>query len=219
MARRKITLGLLPIAASFVARTSAEGDPAIERVLDAAAELLAAYGLKRWSMEEVADRAGIGRTSVYRSFANRDDLVHAVLARELRQTLSAIEAAGAPYPRIEDQIVEGAVTALAALQSSLVDKLLRSDPETLLPFLTTGAGPLVALTRQAIVAHARRANLDVDEAQAAEIAEIAARLGLSFVLTRDTVFPVGDADQLRASLHRLFAPLLGPLADAHRQPA
>jgi AcrR family transcriptional regulator len=223
MARRKITIGLLPLATSVAARGSgAVDDPGVERILDAAAELLAAYGLKRWSIEDVAERAGIGRTSVYRAFAGRDDLVHAVLARELRQTLTAMELAGAPFPRLEDQIVEGAIIAFSALRGSLVDKLLRSDPATLLPFLTTGAGPLIALTRELIVGHARAANIELDELPAAEIseiAEIAARLGLSFVLTRETVFPIDQPDQLRNSLHRLLSPLLVPLTKAHRRPA
>ena len=223
MARRKITLGLLPIAASVASRPAGlEDDPGIERILDAAAELLATYGLKRWSMDDVAELAGIGRTSVYRAFAARDDLVHAVLARELRLTLTAIDVAGASYPRLEDQIVEGAIVAFAALRGSLVERLLRSDPATLLPFLTTGAGPLIALTRQLIVGHARSANTELDDLQATEIgeiAEIAARLGLSFVLTRETVFPIDEPDQLRDSLHRLLSPLLRPLTKDHRRPA
>jgi hypothetical protein len=88
---------------------------------------------------------------------------------------------------------------------------LRSDPSTILPFLTTKAGPLIAITRQFLVAQARAVGAAISNEHAEELAEIAARLGLSFVLTRETVFPVEDEDALRASLRRVLRPVLSPL--------
>lgn len=217
MPRRKVSIGLAPIALRLA--SDDEGDAGIARILDAAAQLMSDHGLRRWSVEDVAELAGVGRTSVYRAFATRDELVHAVLARELRQTLAAVKAAGADRRRLEDQVVEGAITALEALRGSVVEKLLRSDPATLLPLLTTGAGPLMAMARQIMVEYARSAGITIDEQQAHEAAEAAARLGLSFVLTRDTVFPVDDPEQLRRSLRRLLGPLLSPLSGARRRPA
>ena len=209
MARRKITVELAPMMGAY--GTVASADASVERVLDAAADLMLRYGLMRWTMEDVAERAAIGRTTVYRSFASREELVHAVLARELRATIGRITAAAAAAESPEDGIVEGALAGLAALRSSLVEKLLVSDPGTILPFLTTSAGPLVALTRQLLVAQAGAAGATIDDAQAQELAEIAARLGLSFVLTRDTVFPVHDEEALRQALRRLLRPVLAPL--------
>lgn len=212
MARRRATVALAPI----VSATSTVGDlSALDTgILDTTADLLRAYGLHRWSVDDVADRAGIGRTTVYRRFANRDDLVHAVLARELIATVDAIKAAAAPHRRLEDQIVEGALAALGALDGSVVDHLLRSDPATFLPFLTVDAGPLLVLGRELLTHAAVEAGLAEDAEQVAPIAEIGARMGLSFILTRDTVLPVGDAGDARAALHQLFDPLLGALATA-----
>jgi AcrR family transcriptional regulator len=213
MARRRITVELEPMMGAFA--LMAEPDPSVERILDAATHLMRTYGLRRWSMEDVAERADIGRTSVYRTFRSRDDLVHAVLARELRATIGAIQTAASSAMSVEDGIIEGAMVGLAALRSSLVEDLLQSDPSTILPFLTTGAGPLVALTRELLVSQAAAAGARLEPDQAAELAEVAARLGLSFILTRDTVFPVGDETALRAALHRLLRPVLMPLFDAH----
>jgi AcrR family transcriptional regulator len=209
VARRKITVELEPMMGAFWLVAAA--DPALERILDAAADLMRDYGLKRWSMEDVAERADIGRTSVYRAFGPRDDLVHAVLARELRATIAGITSAAAASQSVEDGVIEGALVGLAALRSSLVEHLLRSDPSTVLPFLTTNAGPLVALTRQLLADQAAAAGAIIEPEQAAELAEIAARLGLSFILTRDTVFPVDDEDALRDALRRLLRPVLAPL--------
>jgi AcrR family transcriptional regulator len=209
MPRRKVTVEFEPMLGAF-AVASVAGSPE-DRILDAAAHIMRTYGLKRWSMEDVAERAAIGRTSVYRAFATRDELVHAVLARELRTTIGQITAAATTSGSVEDGIIEGALAGLAALRSSLVEQLLRTDPSTILPFLTTKAGPLVALTRQLLATQAQAAGASITEAHAEELAEIAARLGLSFVLTRESVFPVDDDEELRASLRRVLRPVLSPL--------
>ena len=212
MPRRKVTIELEPMLGAFTT-VSVAGSPE-DRVLDAAAHLMRTYGLKRWSMEDVAEQAALGRTSVYRAFSTRDELVHAVLARELRATIGDITAAATTSGSVEDGIIEGALVGLAALRSSLVEQLLRTDPSTILPFLTTKAGPLIALTRQLLVTQARAAGATISAEHADELAEIAARLGLSFVLTRESVFPVDDDEALRASLRRVLRPVLSPLFTA-----
>jgi AcrR family transcriptional regulator len=209
MPRRKITVEFEPMLGAFAA-VSVIGSPE-DRVLDAAAQLMRTYGLKRWSMEDVAEHAAIGRTSVYRAFSTRDELVHAVLARELRSSIGQIVAAAARCGAVEDGVIEGAIAGLGVLRSSLVEQLLRTDPSTVLPFLTTRAGPLIAITRQFLLTQARAVGAAISDEHALELAEIAARLCLSFVLTRETVFPVEDEDALRASLRRVLRPVLSPL--------
>lgn len=209
MSRRKITVELEPMLGAFAA-VSVVGS-AEDRILDAAEQLMRTYGLKRWSMEDVAELAAIGRTSVYRAFSTRDELVHAVLARELRSSIGHIVAAAGRSVSVEDGIIEGALAGLAVLRNSLVEQLLRTDPSTILPFLTTKAGPLIAITRQFLASQARAVGASINDEHAQELAEIAARLGLSFVLTRETTFPVEDEDALRASLRRVLRPVLSPL--------
>jgi AcrR family transcriptional regulator len=209
MPRRKITVEFEPMLGAFAA-VSVVGSPE-DRILDAAAQLMRTYGLKRWSMEDVAEHAAIGRTSVYRAFSTRDELVHAVLARELRSSIGQIVGAAARCGAVEDGIIEGAIAGLGVLRSSLVEQLLRTDPSTVLPFLTTRAGPLIAITRQFLLTQARAVGAAISDEHALELAEIAARLCLSFVLTRETVFPVEDEDALRVSLRRVLRPLLSPL--------
>lgn len=210
MARRKLTLALAPI----VAATLAGRDPDdVEAALCAATtELLLERGLHGWTVEDAALRAGVGRTTVYRRFPSRDDLVHEALAAELRRTIAEVGAAVARHDRLEDQVVEAVVVALTALDRSLVDHLLRSDPVTVLPFLTTEAGPLIALARQAF-APALVAGGHAPAGPAAELlAETLARIGLSFVLTRSTALPVDDVAELRATVAAVVGPLLARIA-------
>lgn len=169
-------------------------------LLDAAEALLREGGLRKWSLDDVAERSGNGRTTVYRRFGSRDALVHSVLARELRATLAAIGRAAAKHDDLEDKAVAAVTTALRCLNGSVVDSLLHSDPDTFLPFLTTEAGPLLAIATTAI--NSALGN------QSPELAEAAARIGLSFVLTRDSVLPLTNAKQLDASVRRLVRSVL-----------
>lgn len=205
MARRKLTLDFDSVVAGL---GRAVDDDGAVRVLDAAADLMRRFGLGRWSVDDVADEAGVGRTSVYRWFGSREELVHAVLARELRATLAAVAEAAAGVDAFEDQVVEASFVCLAALEQSVVGHLLENDPAHVLPLLTTEAGPLIALARQAIGPHLLAHGLAADRDQAEILAETLARLGLSFVLTRDTVAPVTDPDRFRQALRGLIRPLL-----------
>lgn len=205
MARRKLTLALGPIVAGVGRPVD---DDAAVSVLDAAAELMRRHGLGRWSVDDVADLAGVGRTSVYRWFGSRDDLVNGVLARELRDTLVTVATAMAAVDTFEDKAVEATLVCLAALEGSVVDHLLRNDPAAVLPVLTTGAGPLIELARGAIAPSLLAAGVAADDEQAGILAETLARLGLSFVLTRGTVVPVDDPARLRAASRALLHPLL-----------
>ena len=58
---------------------AAKGEQAI---LDAALLEFERHGFHRVSLDDVARRAGVSRTTIYRRFANRDELVAAVIERE-----------------------------------------------------------------------------------------------------------------------------------------
>jgi AcrR family transcriptional regulator len=186
----------------------ASDDPSVDdfvtAVLDATEALLRTAGLSRWSVDDVADRAGVGRTSVYRRFGERDQLVYAVLARELKATVARIFDAAAGATDLESQATAAVSAALSALDTSVVQRLLRSDPAIFLPFLTTEAGPLLAIARHAIGAQLSAIGI----AAAPELAEVAARIGLSFILTRDTVLPVDDPAALDEAVRRTLRPLM-----------
>ncbi len=56
-------------------------DP-VEAILDAAVVEFERHGLRRVALDDVARGAGVSRTTIYRRFANRDELVAAVIERE-----------------------------------------------------------------------------------------------------------------------------------------
>ena len=57
-------------------------EAATEAILDAALAEFDRHGIRKVALEDVARRAGVSRTTIYRRFANRDDLIAAVMDRE-----------------------------------------------------------------------------------------------------------------------------------------
>ena len=64
-----------------------------ERILDTAYELFAHHGVRAVGVDEVIERAGVAKATLYRHFPSKDDLVLAFLERrERRWTLDWVEA-------------------------------------------------------------------------------------------------------------------------------
>jgi AcrR family transcriptional regulator len=64
-----------------------------ERILETAYELFAHRGVRDVGIDEVIERAGVAKASLYRHFPSKDDLVIAFLAlREERWTIEWVEA-------------------------------------------------------------------------------------------------------------------------------
>ena len=57
-------------------------DPATPAILDAAVVEFEQHGFRRVALDDVARRARVSRTTIYRRFAGRDELVAAVIDRE-----------------------------------------------------------------------------------------------------------------------------------------
>jgi AcrR family transcriptional regulator len=187
-------------------------DEATAAMLDATSALLATYGVRRWSMDDVAERSGVARATVYRRFESRDELVHATLARDARRFFEAIAEAVAHIDAIEDKVVEGVLVGLRLARQSLMPGLHSPDTSALLSLLT--AAPVLALARSALVERYQvvtGVELPAqDLAEAELVAEALVRLGVSFVLMPDSVVDLDDTDSARRSLRRVVGPLLAP---------
>ena len=83
------------------------------RVLDAAAELVFEHGVAGTSLDDVRAAANVSKGQLYHYFADKDDLVHAVIDRTVQQVLDA-------QPRLVDLSSWAAIAAwfddLVALQ-------------------------------------------------------------------------------------------------------
>src|SRR5579859_712543 len=78
-----------PLLARVLSADAAGPDRTRTRILDAALEEFTRFGLRRVTMEDVAQRASIHRVTIYRRFDGKDALVDAVIMRELQRFLAA----------------------------------------------------------------------------------------------------------------------------------
>ncbi len=140
-------------------------------------------GLRRLTMEDVARRAGLGRATLYRHFQSKDALVQAVIVAEAQAFFLALDGALGDCASDEERLVEGFAFALQYVRAhALLAKLLRSEPETLLPSLM--GGQLIALATAAVC---RRVHEESPHSRrAGETAELLVRLVLSLALTPES---------------------------------
>lgn len=61
-----------------------------DRILDTARELLLSWGYRRVTMDELSSRAGVGKGTIYLHWRSREDVFHAVGAREAAMMTDAI---------------------------------------------------------------------------------------------------------------------------------
>jgi AcrR family transcriptional regulator len=157
--------------------------PTRERILDAAFTAIVSHGLQRTSLEDVAREAGLSRQTVYRYFANKDALVTAVILREeegfLERMAAAVEAHTDLRPAMEAGIVAGLT---AARDHPLLSRLLATEPEALLPFLTTGGGPVLSAARPAIEDLLEQRLPHVAKPTLTRVADATTRLFISYAI-------------------------------------
>jgi len=178
-----------------------------ESIVDAALEEFLAYGLRRTNVDAVARRAGVSRATLYRRFEGKDALVQAVLVRESRRFFETIATAVRDLAGAEERLVEGFVVGVRlARQDRLLNRLLASDPEALLPYLTTHGHLVVAAAREFLVRQA--ANVPAAGRTPAGVAEVFVRLAISFTLLPQGAIPLDTDDEVRAFARAYLAPLM-----------
>ncbi|WP_063046615.1 TetR/AcrR family transcriptional regulator [Nocardia pseudovaccinii] len=174
------------------------------RVLDAALLAFLDFGIKRTSMVEVARRCGLSLATLYRRFASKSDLIQAVGMRQARQFVEEVDAAQQRQvdrdADAEDQIVELFVAFLNGLRGNkLLDRLLKTEPEIVLPYLTVKGAPVLELGRDYVAEFITRLQGEgkLPEYDPEPVAEMIARTALSLALTPQTVLPLDDDAAIR----------------------
>jgi AcrR family transcriptional regulator len=178
------------------------GDP----VLDAARATVLDFGVRRATLTEVARRAGLSRMTVYRRYADGNQLMRALMSREFGAVLVQAEnrAAGVEDPL--ERVVTGVGGTLAMLmEHPLMRRLLELEPEMLLPYLTDRVGEFQRAGRRALAAWIAAAQQqgavrDGDPERLASTIELAAR---GLVLSART-YSQGEREMALNELERMI---------------
>jgi len=100
-------------------------------------------------MQEVADISGVGRTTLYRHFKTREDLIHAIYLVAMEETSAAVEGS-----HLEDGSADDALRRLITAVCAIGDKyrvLLAHQPAVMKEMGAKAAGisgPLLALVER-----------------------------------------------------------------------
>lgn len=183
-------------------------------ILDAAAECVLAFGVRRTSLSDVARRAGVSRPTVYRRWPDRQALVADLMTRELTAVFGT--AAGHEPDRpgeVRAQAVGQFLTAAAGLRAHpLLTKIIQADPELLQPYIfdRLGASQRMAL---GFVASRIRAGQRDGSVRAGDATAMSATVLLSIqslVLSARTMAGLLTPSQLDAEAAVLLDRYLGP---------
>jgi AcrR family transcriptional regulator len=173
---------------SAVAATRPAGrprDPDLDRaILDATIELLARDGFARTSIEQVAARAGVGKTTIYRRWSSKVDLVIAALSR--RGGDRPVPTEGSVRERltqlIEDLCMSVRRDPAKGVLAALVAEIPR-DPELAAAvrevFLAKRRSTAFALLREGVASGELRPDLDLELASDALVGPIMLRVLLT----------------------------------------
>jgi AcrR family transcriptional regulator len=174
------------------------------RILDAAFARIGEVGLSRTTVEDVARAAGLTRQTIYRYFPSKDALIMALVLREEERFLDGVRTAFAATDSLEDALYEGTLFCLRwARDHPLLDRLLATDAQTLLPYLTIKARPLIQRARD-VMTHQLAAKAWVRAGILPGAADTAVRVILSYALTP----PDRDARDVARDLSGIFTAAL-----------
>lgn len=186
-----------------------EAAPTRERILEAAFNAVCLYGLGRLSLEDVAREAELSRQTVYRYFGSRQILIEAVVLREEEKFIERILAATDTHRDVRPALEAAILAALqAAREHPLLDRLLETEPDKVLPLLMTGDGPVLPAARTALEELFARRLPHLSAATAWRVADATTRLFISYAINP----PEDDSESVAASLADL---ILNGLKEPH----
>lgn len=181
---------------------SADGDP---RLIDAALDCFLTFGVRKTSLTDVADRAGISRATAYRVFGDKDGLVRAVVDAEVTRFLDRLDAVVVWDAPLADALRQAIVFSLDYLRDhAVLQRLIATEPEQLTDVAVAKPGEpslvqvlLPALVQRFVRTHHELLRVPIDQA-----AEWLLRMAISLLLSPDTTLPdpKAVADLLLAGL-------------------
>jgi AcrR family transcriptional regulator len=192
-----------------------EDDEVTSRILRTAQEQFELVGIRRTTMEDIARQSNVGKATLYRRFPTKDAVVDAVVLNQVQRYLDGNAMARSRGDTFEERLINGVVfTAEFLRDNALLNKLMSTEPETILRSLTVDAGAIIDWASEAsavLLAAELFPGTTPTEAQQRHLrtaGELQTRLVLSFVLTPHTTIDRSTPAALRAYVLDFIVPLI-----------
>jgi len=168
-----------------------------ERIMGAGLAVAEANGMTRLSMGDVAKQASVSRQTVYKYFSSKEALIAAVVEHEAATLIAAVVTAAQAQNDPADAMQAALVAALeGARDHALLDRLLRTEPEMLLPLLTGRDSAVMNQVREITEMVIGPRFPDLDPVELRRYADIMTRLLISFAINP----PADEPEALAASV-------------------
>jgi AcrR family transcriptional regulator len=184
-------------------------DSTTEAIFDAAVVEFEQHGFRRVALDDVARRAGVSRTTIYRRFSNKDELIAAVIERE-NVTLFAdiaqeLKQAG---PQSNYYVEAFTLAILKFRRHRVLDRMMRDEPALILELAGRHYGAAIVRMADALRIIFPPGFAERIGGQAVnELADTILRYA-GMVLLLPGVQPLESAEDIRAFATRHFLPSL-----------
>lgn len=183
------------------------GDEEQDRLLDAARAEFVAHGFRRAAVADIAKRAKVSRQTLNRRCGDKDDMVSAVVGREVFQFFLKLAPLLDPGDKVEDQVIEVFVTGMRECRVNPVVAALKeyeAESMSLRLFETEHGNYQLVLSVLAM----RLMGDGYPEAGAKQAAELIMRITATLLLAPSKVLPTETDDKARNLAVAYFIPIL-----------
>lgn len=180
-----------------------------ERILDAAAECVVAYGVNRVTLAEIARRARVSRPTIYRRWRDTDAVLAALLTARIAGVLDAVPGNAVGREPLVDRIVR---VGDRLRNDEIVIAVLHSAPELAMVYITERLGTSQQILIDALAGEIKLAQ-DEGSVRSGEPRELAAMCLLitqSTIQSAQMVAPLLDEEALSVELARSLNGYLRP---------
>lgn len=176
-------------------------------ILDTARTVFETYGVRRANIEDVAARAGVSRSTVYRRFPTKDDLFAHVVRREAELFFTTLDRATAGCDP-QRAVIEAFALGVRLVQDSpLYSRIADSEPELLGMFSRSHAFPIGQFA-DGIARTLRRCGADIPDRDLTNIADILLRVALGIIVFPTDRLDTSDPAAVRQYATRYLVPII-----------
>jgi len=179
-------------------------------ILNAARQCYLDDGISKTGMGEVARAAGVARSTLYRYFPSRDDVLVAVIKQEMSAVNVALQRRLGKYTDPADLVVEGLILAIREIpKRPLLRAVFASDEDAKARRIVWSSQLIVDFGEELmenVIQPALQLGLLQDQVKPEVMIEWVYRVLLSF-LTLPSNW-IKTEKELRATLHALLIPVL-----------
>ncbi|MEH6592873.1 MAG: TetR/AcrR family transcriptional regulator [Halioglobus sp.] len=185
----------------------------LERILLAAIHCYGLHGVEETTLEQVAEQAGVGRSTVYRHAKNRSQLLNKVLLRDADHALTELQVAMRYYHSLEEVVMESILFLMRRRNNYQMQHILYGNPDNTTPGSGLSLEVLCGLAASSLQPHFERAITESTAPPSLTLPMLADWVGrITQSLHSQASEFTATEDALRAYLKVVLAPIFYPQA-------